>query len=369
MKLTYLSVAIATIFASSAWAGNGNSPRNNSQNAPAEQGTAVECLQLGTCDTSIALSNSEILTLSFMREEEKMARDVYITLYDVWNSPLFDNISQAEQQHMDQLKLLLDSYGLPDPALEEVGIFTDTTIQSLYDSLVERGSISLIEALHVGGLVEEVDIADLRQGIAETENPLLNQVYTNLLKGSYQHLRAFIRNIESSAALYEAQFLSQAEVDEIVNLANISTGVSSQGGNSELTANNAQFQAVIQTQTGLHANGSVLNQNDTINLTVMIQADPDHVGETVDFIIVATLINQQNQALMFMRDDTSTWHIWDAAMNTLIAAEAQQELYNDYQLDIYEGLLPAGRYDIAVGYRLQDGTVIFNTQVITFSVQ
>jgi hypothetical protein len=217
-----ISAAIVMIFASSAWAGNGGSaqsqqgtclqdPQGNGGSAQSQQGT---CLQ----DQPLAeLSEAEAATLSFMREEEKMARDVYLTLYEEWQTPIFTNISKAEQQHTDRIKSLLDSYGLPDPALEDVGMFADQDIQALYDYLVEIGSASLIEALRAGALIEEVDIEDLQHAIAETENPALERVYTNLMKGSYNHLRAFVRNIEYLGYVYDAQYLPQDEVDDILN--------------------------------------------------------------------------------------------------------------------------------------------------------
>ena len=52
----------------------------------------------------------------FMREEEKLARDVYLTLYDAWRLAPFANISVSEQKHMNAMLLLLRKYGLPDPA-------------------------------------------------------------------------------------------------------------------------------------------------------------------------------------------------------------------------------------------------------------
>jgi hypothetical protein len=105
-------------------------------------------------NTENKLSETEIEMLAFMREEEKMARDVYISLYDAWQIRVFQNISRAEQQHMDQVKFLMDSYGLSDPVQEPVGVFTNSDIQNLYDSLVKRGKTSQIEALRVGGISE-----------------------------------------------------------------------------------------------------------------------------------------------------------------------------------------------------------------------
>ena len=43
-----------------------------------------------------------------MREEEKLARDVYLTLYDIWGTPAFNNIASSEQTHMDAVLMLID---------------------------------------------------------------------------------------------------------------------------------------------------------------------------------------------------------------------------------------------------------------------
>ena len=115
---------------------------------------------------------------------------------------------------------------LPDP-IQDTGVFTNGELQSLYDSLLTQGSQSVLEALKVGALIEEVDIEDLQIAIAETENPALLQVYSNLLKGSENHLRAFVRQIEFLGETYNAQHFSQEIVDEI--LAN----TNNQGGSAK----------------------------------------------------------------------------------------------------------------------------------------
>jgi hypothetical protein len=166
--------------------------------------------------SSAVLSTPEAETLTFMREEEKLARDVYLTLYDTWEAPIFSNIASAEQTHMDALENLLNKYGLPDPILG-FGRFSNPELQALYDELVLRGQQSLLEALHVGALIEEVDIADLQEAVAQTSRPDLVQVYENLMRGSRNHLRSFVRQIENLGVVYVAQHLTQAEVDDIVN--------------------------------------------------------------------------------------------------------------------------------------------------------
>ncbi len=147
----------------------------------------------GTDITSIPasdLSAEEAAALLFMREEEKLARDVYNALFTIWGQPVFSNIAASEQQHMDQVKLLMDRYGLTDPALDP-GKFTDLSLQALYDQLIAQGSVSLTEALNVGALIEQTDITDLQIRLAQTDNADIQLVYNNLMTASYNHLAAF----------------------------------------------------------------------------------------------------------------------------------------------------------------------------------
>jgi hypothetical protein len=150
-----------------------------------------------------ALTSAEKSWLTYMREEEKLARDVYLVLYDRWRLAIFSNISQSEQTHMDAIKVLLDRYGLPDPATAEVGVFTDRALQELYDDLNAQGSISEVEALKVGVTIEETDIDDLNAAIATTTRKDIKTVYGNLLQGSLNHLKAFVSNLAKYGVTYE----------------------------------------------------------------------------------------------------------------------------------------------------------------------
>ena len=162
------------------------------------------------------LTEAEAHDLLFMREEEKLARDVYITLYSEWNVRVFDNISQAEQTHMDALLGLLNKYGLEDPILD-FGKFADTELQDLYDTLVADGLQSRLDALMVGAKIEEVDIEDIVLAMERTDKTDILNVYGNLVAGSENHLNAFVRNIEAiTGETYVAQYISQEEVDAIL---------------------------------------------------------------------------------------------------------------------------------------------------------
>jgi hypothetical protein len=138
------------------------------------------------------LTQAEIEGLTYMREEEKLARDSYLTLYNKWHLPIFSNIANSEVMHMSKIKELLDRYGLPDPAAgKPVGLFTNPILQQLYNDLMVQGSQSATEALKVGVMIEEVDIHDLQKYLALTNKSDITKVYSMLVNGSNNHLSAF----------------------------------------------------------------------------------------------------------------------------------------------------------------------------------
>lgn len=151
---------------------------------------------LGGTTQAATLPDDEKLWLTYMREEEKLARDVYLSLGSRWNLPVFGNIAKSEQVHMDSVKTLLDRYGIPDPAAGKAqGEFSNQDLQKLHDDLITKGSVSPVEALNAGILIEETDIADLNKAIAATTHNDIKTVYNNLLQGSMNHLNAFESNL------------------------------------------------------------------------------------------------------------------------------------------------------------------------------
>lgn len=105
------------------------------------------------------LNSAELTSLSVMREEEKLARDVYITLYNKWGVNIFTNISHSEQTHMDAILMLLSKYSLTDPVGNNaVGVFNNVTLQNLYNQLVAQGNTSVLDAYKVGATIEDLDI-------------------------------------------------------------------------------------------------------------------------------------------------------------------------------------------------------------------
>ena len=195
-------------------------------------------------DSTIArtLDFNEETHLEFMCQEEKLARDVYITLGTQYPEySVFGNIDNSEQRHVDSATAMFMKYGFPNPSTNDnVGVFTSETYGEYftvnYNELVERGLISELEALYVGAFIEELDmrdinfcpldIVDMDNGINDisecgrvyTDQPDILRLYGNLLEGSESHLRAYVNNIEKliGEGNYEAQVLTQEQVDAIL---------------------------------------------------------------------------------------------------------------------------------------------------------
>ncbi len=131
--------------------------------------------------------------LFFIYEEEKVARDVYITLGKLYpNENTFASIQLSEQRHIDSAQGLCETYGVDISSVDEesVGNFVLPVLQELYDSCVSMGSESLLSALQVGKLIEETDIQDLEDAMVGMPSDVVS-VYSSLQEGSFSHLDAF----------------------------------------------------------------------------------------------------------------------------------------------------------------------------------
>jgi hypothetical protein len=183
------------------------------------------------------LNDNEKAGIIKMREEEKLARDVYATLGAKWGQNVFLNITSSEQTHMDEVKQLIDRYALTDPITDgTTGVFASPELQNLYNDLVSKGNVSLVEALKVSATVEDLDINDLQDLIATTDNADIKYVYENLKEGSQRHLQSFVKNLEKNGTTYTPQHISQTDYDAIISMERRAGGKTNQNcmnGNNE----------------------------------------------------------------------------------------------------------------------------------------
>lgn len=177
--------------------------------------TVVEANLKSAFIATPALTVDELASLLKMKEEEKLARDVYAALYKKWGSLIFSNISAAENNHLNALILLLQNYGLTETTAGEAGKFSNAEVQALYDKLVTNGTVSIAEAYKTGALIEELDISDLVVALSTTANANVIMVLENLYRGSRNHLRAFNRQLTRLGITYNPVYISQSEYDLI----------------------------------------------------------------------------------------------------------------------------------------------------------
>jgi len=208
--LTLVSAAILA-FGALACRSGGDTDTVATGSAPVED---VELIDV----SDSPLSSDEVADLLWMREEEQLAHDVYSTLGELYGLRIFENISTSEQSHVDAVRRVLDTYGIDDPAEgNDPGTFTDPRIQELFDQLVADGSTSLVSALEVGALIEELDIADLRVRSSATDVGRLTSLYAQLENGSRNHLRAFTSQLEARDVDYVPTQLAVDDYEVIVS--------------------------------------------------------------------------------------------------------------------------------------------------------
>lgn len=216
-KSFFTAALIGSFFASSAalaagGPGYGGGHKVDTASTDTETSTTTE-------STSSDLASVEVSDLQYMREEEKLARDVYLTLDQYWGqqTQVFAQIALSEESHTSTVNYLLDKFDVEDPVVNDtIGVFVNEELQALYNELVAKGESSFLDALYVGALIEEKDMVDILAAINETDERPIILAYSNLLDGSKSHLRAFVSVIEAQGITYEAQILDSEEVELII---------------------------------------------------------------------------------------------------------------------------------------------------------
>jgi hypothetical protein len=158
------------------------------QNGPQDcAGTPCSVAPAGT------LTTKQAATLAAMAEEEKLAHDVYSAFATKYDDPRFARIARSESRHLAALRRLMARYGVTDPTEGKAeGTFSTKSVRTLYRKLVKQGSTET-KALKVGAKIERMDIKDLRAARSKVDQADVKRVYTNLTKGSRNHLAAFTR--------------------------------------------------------------------------------------------------------------------------------------------------------------------------------
>ncbi|OIP98697.1 MAG: hypothetical protein AUK35_10740 [Zetaproteobacteria bacterium CG2_30_46_52] len=176
-----------------------------------------------TSSSSMPLTADEEAGLVYMREEEELARDLYLDIFDLKPAlTVFQTISNnSETQHAAKMLTLLNTYQVNDPSTGLRYTYTDPALQAMYTQLLSNAAGGNdVAALKVGALVEEVDIQDIneKKAMVDAAHQDIITTYDNLLCGSRNHLRSFVSQIELlSGAPYTIQVPAlSAEVTAIL---------------------------------------------------------------------------------------------------------------------------------------------------------
>lgn len=220
-----------------------------------DKAVELEAAKGESCTYSDEITEVDMAGLIAMREEEKLAQDVYLTFFEMYGQTIFQNIASSEASHTEAVLSLLTGYGIDDPALEGIGNFSNPDFTTLFKTLTDQGS-DVVEALKTGAYIEELDILDLQEWIESTENSDIERVYTNLLKGSENHLRAFVKALVAQGVEYVPQLLSDEAYENLINGENTQKGQGSQG-NGQKNQDQSQDQCTL---TGTGTNGQSQGQ-------------------------------------------------------------------------------------------------------------
>ncbi len=164
-----------------------------------------------------SLTQNELKYLIFMREEEKLARDLYLEMYGLWRLSVFKSIAEEEQDHMDAMLNLLRIYQIPDPIqADRPGQYVNASLLNLYYSLSQQGKVSARDALKACALQEEINMTDLNKANAASFQPMIKDTYSELHKDSTNHLRSFAHALEIFGIRYQGVYLPQQTIDTIV---------------------------------------------------------------------------------------------------------------------------------------------------------
>lgn len=175
--------------------------------------TGMMLISFSSCfekDTTqpVTLSAQEANDLQFIREEEKLAMDIYTYAYSLYGNVAFGNISSSESTHTNRVLSLITKYSLADPVGNNpAGVFTNPDLQLLYNQLKAKVDSSESSALYVGATIEDLDIFDLNRLEKNTQKTDILNVYAALKCGSRNHIRAFVGQLGT----YTPQFLSMEE--------------------------------------------------------------------------------------------------------------------------------------------------------------
>jgi hypothetical protein len=226
-------LAAALVFGLAGCGGGEDAPAAPVLTVDAAASSGLNAAQLSSVVASCPaqpVSQAEIASLLYMRQEEQLAHDVYAVASSAWSQPLFANIAASETTHAEAIVRLLERYGLTDPLSGlPPGTYASPELQALYATLADQSRSGVQGAVLAGLQIEELDMRDIAEHMGAVDNCDIQQVYGELLRGSRNHLRAFWKSAQRLGLGYVPRYITQAQFDAIVASEYETGSVASQG--------------------------------------------------------------------------------------------------------------------------------------------
>ena len=182
----------------------------------------ASCCPLATVlADSPSLDSNEAETLAFLREFSKYKWDIYRTsggqMGPIPEEPILLALAADERRRMDQLKKMLDDYGIEDPVVSyELWNFSDGFLTEDLNNRLYVGFGTRNWHFQNCAYLEEMSIRDLSRAISETDESPLLQTYADMLEDAYSTLVVLAAWLHDEPARYTAQLLDQNVVDLII---------------------------------------------------------------------------------------------------------------------------------------------------------
>jgi len=114
----------------------------------------------------------------------------------------------------------------------------------------------------------------------------------------------------------------------------------------------------------------VQNLSDTVEVRGQINVDSTHVGQQADiFVYAKSTLPPDEKLYYFMLGKDLSIIEWDQQPKNLIAFIDNVTLTDTQEVSLYSGkFIYAGTLKVYFGYRLQDGTLVFNAQPIDITI-
>lgn len=113
--------------------------------------------------------------------------------------------------------MILERYNIPNLELSQAGLFSNVKLQAVYNTGVNEGDMTLLNALQASAMSEDMHIADLGTTIVRTDNQDLTYIYRSELAQSRNDLRLIVGQIQAFGGNYTLVYSTADSYNAIIS--------------------------------------------------------------------------------------------------------------------------------------------------------